>query len=382
MNILDLKKLMLVPLACCVFVQQTDAKVMYSSGATKDLQNAVNGNDGRSRINVPPGYVSLDGEVSDDPIEEKIKEMVKRMKQYGEYQMTTDDQMAGLAAFVPETGKGTGTGVRAYLGWKRKVGEGDVIKVPPNNPARPDDVMTLCAFSEYTHTERQLAACALFGAGTTGEAVTGSGDIKWMRKYAKSGERKKIKGDLYIYTSAPPCTHVSRKAPDNGGIYCTEYYGLLSEMFPNVKIHVYFETDKLRNLSTEALEGGALSSLVAAWSWAMRPGRVEKLRAALKEAGLSNRVEVKSDGESQSGRFSLEAKGKLSRVAENQARSLFAEQLMEFVDGVARDKTVWTPEQRKKILKSLFKTIIKCQRKELENHPFDNLEFDCIDTEN
>ena len=77
MNILDLKKLMLVPLACCVFVQQTDAKVMYSSGATKDLQNAVNGNDGRSRINVPPGYVSLDGEVSDDPIEEKIKEMVK-----------------------------------------------------------------------------------------------------------------------------------------------------------------------------------------------------------------------------------------------------------------------------------------------------------------
>ena len=382
MNILDLKKLMLVPLACCVLVQQADAKVMYSSGATKDLQNAVNGNDGQSRNNVPNAYVSLDKAESDDPIKEKIKVMVKRMTNYPEYQVTKDDQMPGLAAFIPETKKGTWARVRAYLGCKRKVEQGNIKLVPRNDPKGNDDVQTLCAFNEYTHTERQLAACALFGAGLTNGPVTQSGDIGNMNRYKWEKERKTIRGDLHIYTPAPPCAYVTKNDPDNGGIYCTTYYGLLSRMFPNVRIHVYFETNKLKGLSTEALTRAGLSDLVNKWAWAIGNIAAEKLRDDLKAAQLSNQVEVKSAIKSQTGEFSLDTKQKLKKGTEERIGKLIAARVLEFVDSVVRDRTQWTPEQRKRILTSLFKTIITCQREELKGHPFDNLEFDCIDTKN
>ena len=39
---MDLKKLMLLPLICCVSIQQVDAKVVYSPGKTRTFKQKIN----------------------------------------------------------------------------------------------------------------------------------------------------------------------------------------------------------------------------------------------------------------------------------------------------------------------------------------------------
>lgn len=377
MNILDLKKLMLVPLACCILVQQTDAKVVYSAEATKDLNPVVATTYRDKSIQ---GYAGLSSEKG-DLIAERVERMIREMKKYTAWNKVRDLSMVGLAAFIPgDAGQPKITGVRVYLGGKKPVENGDWNVVPNNKPKSKRNNMALFTFNDYTHTERQLAACALFGAVEEDTAWLESADLKVdpFRVTRKAAE--KLQGDLHIYTPAAPCSWCEDAVGDRGGIYCAEYYGLLCQQFPNVTIHVYFDLKELKRMSMKALQNSTLKEMGEKWSWLFSYGSANELKRRIKAKGLSRQVIVTTPEESKDGKFHLTTAQGISKESETQGQQVVSAMLREIVvEQVMNGKTARSV--KRSILKTLFEGVRQNESGLLQQPHFTNLEFNCVDTE-
>lgn len=214
MNILDLKKLMLVPLACCVSIQQTDAKVEHNTQIERELQEAK--------------FKNIDKEI--EWFEEKITKLRFSGKRHGSSQSTgvassviekgEDYQMGGILAYMPIDKQN-----RAFL-IGAKVAGGNL---PNNDPDNGGDLYTI---NERSHTERQL--------------------ISYLNKERRIDESQTI----HIYTYQPPCatTLISPRNPtavdQNHNFPCCKYYTRLARKLSQTNFHIYFETPRFSDLFT------------------------------------------------------------------------------------------------------------------------------------
>ena len=132
----DLKRLMLVPLACCVFVQQTDAATQEDSGAETRISQAEEPakiiNEFKRLVNTREG----DPEANGMPDHLKVAHTVNRLRRTTNF---AQYQMGGLIAYFPDSSK---TGVRVFAG----------VKVAGENPI--NNVANPFTTNEYSHTER------------------------------------------------------------------------------------------------------------------------------------------------------------------------------------------------------------------------------------
>lgn len=202
MNILDLKKLMLVPLVCWASIQQVDAEVKEDREAEKKLQS------------------------------ENFADIVKRYQETGIKQQFPDPlsvackmhigpnmQMGGLIAFIQDNAKARK--VFVYQGAKQK------SDPPRNMPPRNDLPNSLLAVNNYSHTERQLVSAVIT-------------KIK--------EENVGLSGAMHIYTYMPPCADTHKD--ENGQLTCCEYYPLVATQFKNIEFHIYFKYPTLNDLRT------------------------------------------------------------------------------------------------------------------------------------
>ena len=94
MNILNLKKLMLVPFVCCISIQQTEAKVIYSSEATATLQREITKNEKQeeAKSNCQANTIQLlnnldtpkNNQSADEARQNSFISLVKNVKKYTE----------------------------------------------------------------------------------------------------------------------------------------------------------------------------------------------------------------------------------------------------------------------------------------------------------
>lgn len=154
-------------------------------------------------------------------------------------------QMRGYATFVKE-GQ-TGQPVNIYAAKKR-------LKATNicNNPDASLNYINLFNYDMSMHTERQLIIAALEHQIQEAEIENGenANDILTDNKIIKGGmkinksinksklnEIKNLKGNLYIFTYAPPCVYPSS---GNGQFSCVNYYDALATCAPEIKLDIYF----------------------------------------------------------------------------------------------------------------------------------------------
>ena len=266
-------------------MQQTDAKVIYSPNKTKIFAQKINEKTNKNKhatINdvAHEAFASLlpvtkDWYGTDFDIE---KYFTKHSEHY--YQFS----MPGIAAFVPTKNRYAHTNAKVYVGWKYKF-DGTESTTPPNNtPNKTYGDAPLFEYSDYSHTERQLAICALYNANNSATNITEDSPIclsnedKTPNIYpyglsanAQKNNRKQsakqlktqaqqltdrmynTKGILYIYTRALPCTS-GQNFDENGGMLCVDYYAHLLKACPEINIHVYCNKNEVDSLLPHLLD--------------------------------------------------------------------------------------------------------------------------------
>ena len=82
-------------------------------------------------------------------------------------------QMPGIAAFIATKENNATDNIKVYVGWKYKHCDTQQMQAPSNKPTDNDNITPLFEYSDLTHTERQLAICALYNAAnqSTGNVV-------------------------------------------------------------------------------------------------------------------------------------------------------------------------------------------------------------------
>lgn len=228
---------MLVPLVCCISIQQVDAKVIYSPDKTNQLmeniKNATNNNN--------------------DDYHKNFASLLSTWYKNDDIFYAKTIQMPGIAAFVPSQRNNAIYNVKVYVGWKFRYNPNDPNTEPPNNMPINNDITPLFGYTDYSHTERQLAIQALLNANNQGNHSIDTNQII------------KTDGTLHIFTPYPPCTN-SKNFHENGGMLCVDYYAHLLQNCPNIKIHVYCNKKFINSLSQEVLENVNVAILLNAMS--------------------------------------------------------------------------------------------------------------------
>lgn len=210
MKLLDLKKLMLVPLACCVLVQQTDAATQEDQSAKHSispeaaLETIIEQFKNLVILKEEEGIGvkvrnGTGQEVEINPNLRVASDIRLNGKRFG----LLDCQMGGIIATISDT---TPPEVTVFKGVKR-IGE-----------EAADNSRNLYATSEGSHTERLLVGAALT-------------------------KRKNLSGRHFIYTHLPPCALGPRA--DNGNMDCCEYYAKVTKENGGANFYIFFRTPKL-----------------------------------------------------------------------------------------------------------------------------------------
>ena len=200
---LDLKKLMLVPIVCCVLVQQADAEVKETE-TEKKLAELDNADEKQQTL----WFI------------EKIRELSLRGRDKGlSYNLCVAPDIAhnrihdmgGIALFVPTT-KDTRNPPKFYQAVK--IPPNQQIVIPNTDPKNGGDLIYPRPKEniDFLHTERQLSI-AIFN-----------------NKAAHDG------GAVHIYTYKLPC---SKRDNGNGNFSCCDYYIALAKKFPKINFHIY-----------------------------------------------------------------------------------------------------------------------------------------------
>lgn len=207
MNILDLKKLMLVPLACCILVQQTDAatmefddekfKVSYED-STEDIENEFVRLVEREENRLASTPVTVrNGQTKN--VSQNLRVAADVVTQCGlDWQKC---QLGGVIASVRDNGR---CGLCVIKGVKKNEGDPE------------DNSVTGCLYktNKASHTERQLI-CAV--------------RKKW---------KDSLVGRHFIYTALPPCASGGKAT--NGNVDCCEWYLKVLDKEPHAEFHIFF----------------------------------------------------------------------------------------------------------------------------------------------
>lgn len=293
---MNLKKLMLLPSICCVSIQQADAKVIYSPNKTGTFLKKIKENK-HATINdiAPEAFASLlPGTNAWYRTAYNIPEYVHNKRKNNDH-----SEMPGIAAFVPTRNNSDINKAKVYVGWKYHYEQTKSTTPPNNTPNKTYGIAPLFRYSDYSHTERQLAICALTNANNKENeiiTVTNSynflypnntlnlGNIRNINNVfepetAKKITRKEVKkiikatakkivgkmvnteGILYIYTPVPMCTYSTNLA-DNGGILCVDYYAYLLQYCPKIKLHLYCDSKYIETLSSHVLDNVSVDEIL------------------------------------------------------------------------------------------------------------------------
>ena len=215
MNILDLKKLMLVPLACCILVQQTDAATM--------------------EVNDEKFKVSYKDSPKD--IEDKFLKWVEHEEETGASERVTD-QNGRKEKIKTNLRVAFDVVTRCGLDWKECQLGGVVASVRDNdrcglcvykgvkkNKGMPEDnSVTGCLYktNKASHTERQLI-CAV--------------RKKW---------KDSLSGQHFIYTALPPCANGGQA--ENGNLDCCTWYIKVLDENPWTNFYIFFRAPRWETL--------------------------------------------------------------------------------------------------------------------------------------
>lgn len=201
MNILDLKKLMLVPLVCCTSMQQVNADVIETNTELNTLGDA-NDSQQTSWFIEKIRKLSLRGR--DNGLSDNLC-VAPDIAQNGIH------DMGGIALFVPTT-KDKCNPPKFYQAVK--IHPNQQIVIPNTNPENGGDLLYPRPKEniDFLHTERQLSI-AIFN-----------------NKAAHDG------GAVHIYTYKMPC---SNRKNGNGHFSCCDYYIALAKKFPKINFHIY-----------------------------------------------------------------------------------------------------------------------------------------------
>lgn len=206
MNILDLKKLMLVPLVCCTSMQQVNAEVKQDTTRQNGMKQYSRNEKGQT---------------------DWFKKEVRAIQEHNpniDYSIrvapliTRNDttfQMGGVIAVFPKDKK------PLFFQGAKRAG----IPVIDNNPNSPANIginrMTvLLKVDNNSHTERQLIQKAL--------------------------EKEINAGTFHIYTYEPPCC---KNSQSNANFPCGNYYAELIQEYPDIEFHVYFDLARFKSLN-------------------------------------------------------------------------------------------------------------------------------------
>ena len=148
--------------------------------------------------------------------------------------------MIGVEAFIPYRTSSTASQdeinierIKVYVAGNRRIENGQQNKVQNNTFTNPKEVNKLFQFNDYTHTERQLVTCAIL-CNAHIESITVNVDPneinKSIRNAIRTQNREHLRGELHIFTPAPPCGYANN-IENSGGMYCTQYYANLTDLF-------------------------------------------------------------------------------------------------------------------------------------------------------
>lgn len=129
-----------------------------------------------------------------------------------------------------------------YYAKKRGYGNGNNI---------PDNLINLFNYSNYMHTERQLAIVSMY------DKLCNGGGLKEANNLQEFINRSLIVHDglqqpiidgnvqvtIHTYTHANPCQNT---VPDNCYMSCVDYFNRLANSYPNINFCVYFYSDGMR----------------------------------------------------------------------------------------------------------------------------------------
>jgi len=227
MKILDLKKLMLLPLMCCVSIQQADAQTQEDKGAANYISSATTINDmiqafkdlvrTYERAGANKKIKDRHGGLVDFPETLRVVHDLKISDQGLKTLNFPDNfQMGGIIASIPDKTKKTKPCV--FKGAKTMFGMPNDNRPADNNP---DQQGNLLAISYSSHTERQLI------------------NAVWQK-------RKNISGTHFIYTCQPPC--VNRGSDRNGYISCCRYYAKMANAETGAHFYIFFRSPDINTL--------------------------------------------------------------------------------------------------------------------------------------